>query len=987
MAITKIKSPELFDFSDLNTALQLPTGPTSGTGGRPSNPSTGEWRYNTTLKYVEYYDGGTWRQIDTEEMPNPSDFASQNFNVSTYYGNVTARTLDAKFNEAANFNGASSGSQIFISDADVFSPANNDLSFSVWINTTSTNVGYIASKQNDGVATYEWQFYMNTNGTVAIGVFTSAGSTIAVATSTATVNDGNWHNVAFVIDTNTSVTVYVDKAGVTNSSWSGTMSNTSTDVGIGYGGENMSGNRLEGALDQARFFNTALTSTQIDSLCDSETTTTAATLDFPSGAGCFAAYPFDGDASDLSGTYGGVTTSVNYTGLRFQPDFVWTKNRGLAEPHMLYDSVRGVEQTLYSNGTDTEYNDSGSLTSFNSNGFSLGTYTGTNRDGYNFVAWCWKAGGNSDTYNIDGTGYATASAAGLDGGSNNPTAASVNTKSGFSIIQYAGTGANSTIAHGLSSAPKLVFIKNLNGFGQSWAVYSPAGATKIMYLNQDGQATTNSSYWQDTAPTDTITTLGNAAEVSWSGQNFVAYSFADVAGYQKIGTYTGTANDNGNYIFTDSNGDGTGTDGFEPAFLLVKRIDTAADWFIYDNKRIYTSGAPRNPLTGEIRPNENFAEDNYPGFNFYSNGFEVANNGTNMNASGGTYMYLAIAANVKSAPSLAKSFTTNSYTSNNGTAFNVYQTLQSSFSWLKNYDNNSWSHLLMDTVRAFTAPYGSAPNTNIVSSDSTTQTFDRNSITSFNPNGLSIGTYGGSNDSTNNIISWSWKSAESASLNSKGSINSVVNANQAAGFSIVKYRGNEQASQTVGHGLSSSPEIAFIKQLDGGRDWIVPLFTQTSGDYMHLNTTAAEATDTNKWSAVSSTTFTVGADPYTNGVGSPYIAYCWHSVSGYSKIDIYTGNGTSKILYTTDDGTSGGDNGFQPDFVLVKRYDSPNTGNWVIVDSERGVNYQLYANLTNQNNYDTNGVQSFNSNGFTVGSGSDFNANTGTYIYLAIKFN
>ena len=77
MATTKITTPELFDFSDLNTALQLPTGPTSGTGGRPSSPNTGEWRYNTTLKYVEYYDGGTWRQIDTEELPNPSDFPSE----------------------------------------------------------------------------------------------------------------------------------------------------------------------------------------------------------------------------------------------------------------------------------------------------------------------------------------------------------------------------------------------------------------------------------------------------------------------------------------------------------------------------------------------------------------------------------------------------------------------------------------------------------------------------------------------------------------------------------------------------------------------------------------------------------------------------------------------------------------------------------------------------------------------------------------------
>jgi hypothetical protein len=367
-----------------------------------------------------------------------------------------------------------------------------------------------------------------------------------------------------------------------------------------------------------------------------------------------------------------------------------------------------------------------------------------------------------------------------------------------------------------------------------------------------------------------------------------------------------------------------------------------------------------------------------------------------MNESGGTYLYLAIATNVKSAPSLAKSFTTNSYTSNNGTAFNVYQTLRSSFSWLKNYDNSSWSHLLMDTVRAFTS--ASTPNTNIISSDTTSDTFDRNSITSFNPNGLSIGTYGGSNDSTNNIISWSWKSAESASLNSTGSINTVVNANQAAGFSFLRWKGTG-AQGTLGHGLSSAPELIISKNLSNTNNWSVyssalGLSHTSYPNWLYLNLTSGEQ---NSGSSVNhpyyqapSTSLiyqNTGTSESTNVNGDFYISYCFHSISGYSKVGSYTGNGTSYIVYTTDDGTSGGANGFQPDFVLVKRYDSGSAGNWVIVDSVRGVNYQLYPNLTNTNNYDLNGVQSFNSNGFTVGSAPDYNAGSGTYIYLAIKFN
>ena len=136
MAITKIGTPELFDFSSLNTALQLPTGDTAS---RPSAPSTGEWRFNTTEKYVEYWDGGSpgaWRQIDTEAPPNPDDFPSQNFNVNTYTGNGGTQTIDAKFNEAANFNGTDS--LITLADSLDATLGLNNFSYSFWIKGTSS---------------------------------------------------------------------------------------------------------------------------------------------------------------------------------------------------------------------------------------------------------------------------------------------------------------------------------------------------------------------------------------------------------------------------------------------------------------------------------------------------------------------------------------------------------------------------------------------------------------------------------------------------------------------------------------------------------------------------------------------------------------------------------------------------------------------------------------------------------------------------------
>ncbi|MGI9556242.1 MAG: hypothetical protein ACR2M9_05215, partial [Cyanophyceae cyanobacterium] len=130
MAITKIGTPELFDFSATNTALQLPTGDTAS---RPTSPSAGEWRFNSELKYVEYYDGAAWFQIDTEELPNPDDFPSQNFNVNTYIGNGGTQTIDAKFNEAANFDGSSS--KIDLPNLGISGAATRTIS--AWINVNS----------------------------------------------------------------------------------------------------------------------------------------------------------------------------------------------------------------------------------------------------------------------------------------------------------------------------------------------------------------------------------------------------------------------------------------------------------------------------------------------------------------------------------------------------------------------------------------------------------------------------------------------------------------------------------------------------------------------------------------------------------------------------------------------------------------------------------------------------------------------------------
>ena len=978
MAITKITTPELFDFSATNTALQLPTGTTAQ---RPTSPSTGEWRFNTDEKYVEYWDGSAWKQIDTEAGPNPDDFPSQNFNVNTYNGTGATQAIDAKFNEAANFNGASSGSQIFISDADVFSPANNDLSFSVWVKTSSTSGGYFASKQDDSTITYEWQFYMNTNGTVVIGVFTSGGSTIATATSTATVNDGNWHNVAFVIDTNTSITVYVDKAGVTTSSWSGTMSNTSTDVLLGAGG-GVPSFRLQGMLDQARFFNTAITQSQIDSLYDSETTTTAATLDFPSGAGCFAAYQLDGDASDVGGTYGGVETSIGYTGLRFQPDFVWIKARSDSKNHVLVDSVRGNREVLEVDLAAAQVTSSvgSDVTGFNSNGFGLGPdqQVYVNPSGTSMVAWCLKAGGNSNTFNVDDTGYSTASAAGLDSGTINPSGASVNTKSGFSIIQYTTSGVQS-IAHGLGKEPQLIIQRNIS-IASYWPTYVSSAASpsmgngKLLRLN-DSPSVATDSFFMSAVGSDTFTT-------SWSGTSYtyINYCFANIANYQKVGSYTGNGSTS-NIISTEiTAGDG----GFEPAFVIIKAVNSGDNWYMLDNKRL-NGGFPYTNVLYPNLPNSELANVGGNGeysINFLTNGFQLTEITAGYNQSGEEYFYLAIAADKDtSVPTQANSFSPTLYTGTGGTNHNIYTPFAPDFTWIKSRSVAS-SHGLYDTIRGGEKWITS----NGTNSEQDTPT----ALQKFNPNGFTLGNDSGQwgvNASSATYVSWNWKAGGVPTINNDGTnITSIVTANQAAGFSIVKYKGIGSTA-SVGHGLGVVPKLIIAKCVDITSAWVVYSVDTGVDKFIELNDSAAAQTASGYWGSSAPTTsvFEVNnGNSNNNSTGNSIIAYCFADISNYQQVGTYAGNLTTPPSITT---------GFSPRFLMIKKIDN-GTGPWVVIDSARASTNPASARLranAQDTEYSSSAEAIYRSaTGFTVGTVGNLNtwdgmnANSTNYLYLAI---
>ena len=958
MAITKITTPELFDFSATNTALQLPTGDTAS---RPSAPSTGEWRFNSELKYVEYYDGAAWFRIDTEALPNPDDFPSQNFNVNTYTGNGATQTIDAKFNEAANFNGSSSnGSEISIADANVFSPVNNDLSFSCWIKTTTGNT-YVASKLDDSGA-YEWGFFTNSNGTIQILCHSSGGSGTAatIASSQTTVLDGNWNQVGFVIDYGNSVTVYVNGVGTTSTSWSGIMTNTSVPVLLG-AATNIPAARMLGSIDQVRFFNTAITAAQAEDLWTDETTTTAATLDFPAGAGCIAAYQLDGDASDISGTYGGVETNIGYTGLKFKPDLVWIKARNASCDHSLTDSVRGVQQILSSNSDASEANQSpNGLISFDNNGFKVtdvssggasvngaagGSCSGTPP---NYIAWCFKAAASNAT-NYQGSEQSTIRA---------------NVNAGFSIVKSTTTGSNYTVGHGLGVRPKLVINKNLNQgtypYGPWWTWIEGVTGTDGDYVRLNSA---NGKFaWSDTFTTTTTIKYNTDFQGTTSGQGIISYAFADIAGYQKIGSYAGNGSTSGPIVNT----------GFEPAFVMIKAIDRTAYWTIKDNKR-NTS----NPRSTTLYANESSAEQEDNAVDFFTNGFQPISTNSDTNNGTASYIYLAIAADKDSSvPTQANSFSPTLYTGNGATQ-NIYTPFAPDFTWLKERSGTQW-HSWYDSIRGV--------GNRIVSNSANAQNNDPNRLTSFNPNGFSIGTDGDTNTASDTYVSWNWKAGGLPTINNDGTITSIVSANQNAGFSIAKYIGDGGSSKTIGHGLKSTqPNLVIFKRTDASVNWFV-FFRPEGGNTIGLEglNTSNGAFSTNYTTFQPSTTTmtTSGSTSDFNGSGNSYIMYNFVNVAGYQKIGSYIGTGNAGLVEQV---------GFTPSFLLVKRTDAAGgiAKGWFLLDNKRNTSNPRNTSLEAQGAFADNTLSSisfdFDATSFKInGTNRQVNEANGNYIYLAI---
>jgi hypothetical protein len=325
------------------------------------------------------------------------------------------------------------------------------------------------------------------------------------------------------------------------------------------------------------------------------------------------------DATLFTGTAAALSIT-NAAG--FKPDLVWIKNRSNTGNHGLVDSVRGRALSLYSDLTSAE-GTSGStqdVTSFNSNGFSLGTQLNfsCNASGNTYVGWQWQAGQGSTSSNTNGTITSTVS---------------VNASAGFSIVTFTGNGLTSsgqTIGHGLGVTPAFIVTKKRSSgttdFG--WSTYHVSNGTANIWLNLTNAK--NPGNW-NTAPTSSVFSPPDLLYCNESGQTYVAYCWTPIAGFSAFGSYTGNASADGPFVYL----------GFRPRWIMIKRTDTTGVWLIYDTSRV-----GYNQVNNYLLANQSDAEgsgDNFP--DILSNGFKPRVANQSINVSGGTYIYMAFAEN------------------------------------------------------------------------------------------------------------------------------------------------------------------------------------------------------------------------------------------------------------------------------------------------------------------------------------------------------
>ena len=668
-------------------------------------------------------------------------------------------------------------------------------------------------------------------------------------------------------------------------------------------------------------------------------------------------------------TYRGNDSANSISGIGFSPDFVWIKQRNAAENHFLTDSVRGAGLHLRSDATTAESDSSATFTSFDADGFSL-TGTGSaapqvNDNNDTYVAWAWDAGSGSTASNTDGSITSTVKA---------------NTDYGFSIVKWVGDGTSqgATVGHSLGVTPGMIIVKSTDSTA-GWNVWHEdlTNATTSRLLLNDTDDEFDSVYvWGSTAPDNSAFGVGTVGTTTWtnrSSRNYIAYCFAEVAGYSSIGSYTGTG----------VSGKAVTGLGFQPAWLMIKRTDGGTNgWMIYDSTRDTV-----NDRTSRLKANASDEEDTGDAISFDSDGFTLNATGASVNGSTNTYIYMAFADTREAAFWKDVSGNNNNWTPNNldyrdslpDSPANNFATLNLLFT------NGGATQNFKEGNLQFTADgnYALAHGTFAMRTGKWYWETYIKSWVSVPAVGISRGTNTAGNsyvgyDPNGNVKSFGYESG--------GIIYGASRVGTSAGSQLA----SGQTTYTTGDviGCSFDADVGELKFYKNG----TLIYTVSSIDeFDWMPATSAYNGGINIANFGQDSTFsgatTAGGNQDDNGIGdfkyappSGYLALCTANLPEPTIVD--GSEHFNTVLYTGDNADRNIDVGFKSDFVWIKQRSSPDSHHRLF-DSVRGDGQTLFSSLTN-NEADgvDDGVDFAYADGFNIDAGANveyYNGSGRTY--------
>jgi len=561
-----------------------------------------------------------------------------------------------------------------------------------------------------------------------------------------------------------------------------------------------------------------------------------------------------------------ITNNVDLT----KGGLVWLKRRDSTQDNGLFDTERGVGKYVQSNGADTEASQSTSLTSFNSNGFTLGSFNLFNDESTRtYCAWTFRKQPKF-----------------------------------FDVVKYEGTGSARTVAHSLGTTVGMIIVKNLDA-GDNWAVFhrgidhnsDGAPETDGIYLNLDSDTVDEVALWNDTAPTSSVFTVGTDHTVNASGENYIAYLFAhnnDDGGFGEPGDQDIIKCD----TYDAASAGTTVTLGFEPQWIIIKKVNASESWYIYDSMRGVATGGD-NSQDKKLRANSSGGEGAVPSpiIAFSSTGFVLESTDNEINGSGGKYIYMAIRRGGMQTPTAASDVFAVDTMANQTPAFDstfpVDMVIRRNVGGVNT--NTVWARI---TGQSYLNTNGGDAASNDV------ETFDSN-----------VGFGDGSTYSDNHAYMW---------------------ARARGYFDALCYTGTGSA-RTVAHNLGVVPEMIWIKNRGAAENWVVYHSGIDSSSpqnfYLRLNQNGARinidggAGNRFNQTAPTASVFTVGTDGDVNGSGVAYIAHLFATVAGVSKVGSFTQSGATNVAC--------GFTGSTPALIILRRTDS--TGDWYLFDSLRGI--------------------------------------------------